>query len=123
MENEEENKIQEAEISEEVKPEELPENDLINKSKPAFRSRLVLIFVLGFLIGIAFKTEALKKITIGHDDYLMKIKTQNYDINGVQAKLQKAREEAAKIQEEDGSIGNLETKQNDQEGINDQSEN
>ncbi|MFA5962188.1 MAG: hypothetical protein WC848_05895 [Parcubacteria group bacterium] len=119
METNEEGKIQEAQIvsgtvnngvqkdiTENVeKPEdafvgldELDEEDVAKKTKSEFRSRLMLVFVLGFLIGIALKTEALKKITIGYDDYLMKIKSQSYNINDVQVKLQAERDAATQAQ-------------------------
>lgn len=32
---------------------------------------LLLIFILGFLVGVALKTEAQKRITIGFNDYLV----------------------------------------------------
>jgi hypothetical protein len=114
METNEENKIQEAQIVPEVKPkevvpeivvensekpedafvrlDEMEEEDVTKKTKSEFRSRLMLVFVLEFLIGIALKTEALKKITIDYNDYLMKIKTQSYNINDAQAKLQTERD-------------------------------
>lgn len=31
----------------------------------------LLIFILGFLVGVALKSEAQKRITIGYDDYLV----------------------------------------------------
>jgi hypothetical protein len=31
----------------------------------------LLIFILGFLVGVALKSEAQKRITIGFDDYLV----------------------------------------------------
>jgi hypothetical protein len=124
MENNEENKIQDGETFEEIESEKLQEEDIAKKSKPGFRSRLVLIFILGLLIGIAVKTEALKKITIGYDDYLMKIRMQSYNINGIQAELQKAREKSEKTQEQQGNaVSNLENKQNNQGEISDQIEN
>lgn len=137
MENTEDNKIQEAVTSLEINtgeaqketvdnstadPDDFKKENIARKSKSEFRSRLILTFVLGFLIGIALKTEALKKITIGYNDYLMKIKTQSYDINGIQTKLQKEREESAKAQEQEDAV-NLENGQNGQGEISDQIEN
>ncbi len=99
----EENKIQEAEIiSENISEEKQPV-----EKKFKFRNKLALIFVLGFLIGIALKTEALKKITIGYSDYLMNIKTQNYNINQMQADLSRAIEET-QAQNEAGGNGDSE---------------
>jgi|GEM_PF-1872804 len=115
METNEENKIQEADIIPAVaekklqkenvtevleNPVELGEEMLEKKAKSELRSRWVLTFVLGLLIGIALKTEALKRVTIGYDDYLMKIKSQNYNINELQAKLQKQTQEATQLQEQ-----------------------
>jgi hypothetical protein len=112
METNEENKIQEAEVFPEEKAKEvLAENRksisddsneevLAKKRRSEVRSRMVLIFLLGFLIGVAIKTEALKKITIGYNDYLMEIKPQSYDINQVQQTLQKEREETARVEEQ-----------------------
>ncbi len=65
------------------------------KKEPSFKAHLAMLFLLGFLIGIALKTEALKKITVGYDDYLMKIKPQSYNINDIQAKLEKQMEQSA----------------------------
>lgn len=69
----------------------------------------VLILILGILIGIAVKTEAEKRITIGFDDYQMKIVRQDFDINKIQAEvtLQSVEESKAQVgesvSEEDGS--------------------
>lgn len=110
----EENKIQEAEI---VSENVIAEKQTTEK-KSKFRNKLILIFVLGFLLGVAFKIEALKKITIGYNDYLMNIKTQSYDINKMQADLSKRisssaeamadEAEEAQAQSEAGDSGNQE---------------
>ena len=119
MENNEENKIQDGQVSldfeiekaeEEKFADAMPSNldkpaegeILVPKKEPSFRSHLALIFVLGFLIGIAFKTEALKRITIGYSDYLMKSKPQSYNINEIQTKLQKERDTAGQPQAQPG---------------------
>ena len=41
----------------------------------------VLIFVLGFLVGIAVKTEAKKRITIGYGDYLVQGMKSDLDLS------------------------------------------
>lgn len=41
----------------------------------------VLIFVLGFLVGVALKTEAKKRITIGYQDYMTNGMKQEFDLN------------------------------------------
>lgn len=41
----------------------------------------VLILVLGFLVGVAVKTEAKNRITIGYGDYLVNGMKQDFDLN------------------------------------------
>ncbi len=67
------------------------EKEVEKDSKKNFIINLGMIFILGFLIGIVLKTEALKKITIGYNDYLMKIDSQDYNINKMQMDLMQAR--------------------------------
>lgn len=40
----------------------------------------LLIFILGFLVGVAVKTEAKKRITIGYGDYLVSEMKQDFDL-------------------------------------------
>ncbi|MFZ2192898.1 MAG: hypothetical protein WAV31_01525 [Candidatus Moraniibacteriota bacterium] len=80
--------------------EEMDNEAIAKKTKKEFRSRLIMIFILGILIGVAFKTESLKKITIGYNDYLMKIKSQSYDMNKIQADLTKTRSASTQMQDE-----------------------
>jgi hypothetical protein len=107
-----EDMITEAEV-EEIKIEEEKEE---KKEAPKKRKRtdfyieLALFFILGILVGIAVKTEAAKKITIGFNDYKMKIMKQDYDINKLQTDLSSsnateevpADEQEAVPQEENG---------------------
>lgn len=84
--------ITEAEINEIVIEEEKVEEEELKpkkKNKTDFYIELALFLILGILIGIAIKTEATKKITIGFNDYKMKIMKQDYDINKLQADLTK----------------------------------
>lgn len=55
--------------------------------KVDFFIEVALIFILGVLIGIAVKTEAAKRFTIGFNDYQMKAAPQNYDINKLEQDL------------------------------------
>ena len=55
------------------------------EKKTDFYIELALFLILGILIGIAVKTEAMKRITIGFDDYKMKFYTHSYDLNKMQA--------------------------------------
>ena len=64
------------------------------KKNTEFYFELVLFLVLGFLVGITIKNEAVKKITIGFNDYKMKIDKQDYNINQAQKDLdQKQKQE------------------------------
>jgi hypothetical protein len=40
----------------------------------------LLILILGFLIGVAVKTEAKKRLTIGYDDYTASQMKQGFDL-------------------------------------------
>lgn len=51
---------------------------------------LGLFFILGVLIGITLKTEAVKKITIGFNDYQIKKSAQSYDVAALRKKLEDA---------------------------------
>lgn len=41
---------------------------------------LILILILGFLVGVAVKTEAKKRVTIGYNDYLVNEMKQDFDL-------------------------------------------
>lgn len=71
------------------------------KGRSDFYVELGLFLILGILIGIAVKTEASKKVTIGFDDYKMKIKSQGYNINNLQLELNKKQQEQASAQSEE----------------------
>jgi hypothetical protein len=58
----------------------------------------ILILILGFLLGVAIKTEATKRITIGFSDYKVESLRQDYDISKIQNELI----EKAKSQKEAG---------------------
>ena len=85
---------------------EIEQNDTERpKKKYDFYVELVLFLILGILIGIALKTEAVKRITIGYDDYKMKIMKSDFDINKIEKDiLQKQKDEAQKqdVQEQVG---------------------
>jgi len=76
----EENKIKDAEI-ESVENDEEREK---NRKRVDFLIEMALLLILGILIGIAVKTEANKRITIGFNDYKMKIPQNIYNINKMQ---------------------------------------
>lgn len=102
MENNEE-KISEAQIMEPERILEAPKENP-KKKKRDFYIELVLFFILGILIGIAVKTEATKRITMGFDDYKMKIFEQGYDINKIQKNLLEKEMEEAQPSENDGFV-------------------
>lgn len=109
--------VQEIKIEEEAeKKEEAPKK----KKKTDFYIELVLFFILGILIGIAVKTEADKKITIGFNDYKMKIMKQDYDINKLQADLSKQSQDAASAGDQEAAPeeGEEAQPQQDQSGGN-----
>jgi len=100
LENKTEEKITNAEISE-PEEENIPEETKAKKRKTDFYVELALFCILGLLIGIAIKTEADKRITIGYNDYKMKIMKQDYDINKLQVDI--AQKRAADIQEQENA--------------------
>ena len=92
----EENKIKDAEI---ITVSDEKNNEKQERSNPYIEKALILI--LGILIGIAVKTEAVKKITIGFDDYLMISHEQSYNLNEMQnEQIQKMIEEQENQEEE-----------------------
>ncbi|MFA6159840.1 MAG: hypothetical protein WC678_01995 [Parcubacteria group bacterium] len=87
---------------------EIEQNDTERpKKKYDFYVELVLFLILGILIGIALKTEAVKRITIGYDDYKMKIMKSDFDINKIEKDiLQKQKDEAQKQDVQEQIDGN-----------------
>lgn len=70
-----------------------------------------LFFVLGFLLGVTIKTEAVKKITIGFNDYQIESGKERYDIASIKSELereaveqQKALEQAAEEQQVESTL-------------------
>ncbi len=63
------------------------QNDIVNKEEQKKGSwmrlldgRLVALFVLGILIGVTVKTQALKTMTMGFDDYRLKNTTHDFSL-------------------------------------------
>lgn len=69
-------------------------------SKAEFYIELALFLILGLLIGIAAKTEAVKRVSVGFDDYKMKIYQSDYNLNSMQVEQAKKRAEELKKQQE-----------------------
>ena len=72
--------------------QDIPEKKLSQKVE------WILILILGFLLGVAIKTEATKRVTIGFSDYKVESLRQDYDISKIQNELI----EKAKSQKEAG---------------------
>lgn len=101
MENNEENKIQDAKITEEKNPvvswwKKIKKENWKNNQIVYFE--LALFFILGVLIGIAIKTEAVKRVSIGFNDYKMKVVEQDYDFSLLEKKLAERQQEELKKQ-------------------------
>ena len=58
-----------------------------SKRRNEFIFEMSLFLVLGVLVGITIKTEAIKKITIGFNDYQLTKPAQSYDIAGIKKNL------------------------------------
>ena len=61
----------------------------INKEKRDFKIELALIFILGVLLGITAKTEAVKRITIGFNDYKINAAPDAYNVSEIKKELAK----------------------------------
>ena len=92
---EKENDIIEAEVSSALDNEGKKKNRYIEIS---------LIIVIGFLLGIMLKTESLKRIAIGFDDYKTITGKQGYNIDQIKENLEEKKkkdlEEKKKAAEE-----------------------
>lgn len=91
MEETEKKDIQDAEISEVDKEETTKKN---------YRTEIILIFVIGLLVGVMAKAEAIKRISIGFNDYKAETRTHGYDIEAIEKSLFEEAEEEAAAQEE-----------------------
>lgn len=67
--------------------------------KKNFKINLALYLIMGILLGVIIKTEAVKKVVVGFDDYKLSGIRQDYDIN----KLEKDLIEKAKAQQQSGA--------------------
>ena len=92
-------------MDEEIKePSEKKEGDWEKNQKKDFYVEIILMLVLGILIGIAVKTEAAKRITIGSDDYKMKFSANAYNLNNLEKELAKTQAEAQKTEAENSAL-------------------
>ncbi|NTW27479.1 MAG: hypothetical protein HGA36_04090 [Candidatus Moranbacteria bacterium] len=99
--------IEELEKEKEIEVEEVEfetQEILEKKKRREAIFEMALFFVLGVLLGITMKTEAVKRITIGFNDYLIAKPTQSYDITAIKKGLdaqmaeQQAAQQAAQTQ-------------------------
>ena len=104
IENEEKNVIREAEILAEEKPSE-PTVVKVRKRRNDLYIELALFLILGILIGIALKNEAVKKVTMGFDDYKMKTFSKDYDLNVLQKNVMQKAEDAKAAAEASTAAG------------------
>jgi hypothetical protein len=105
--------IKETEGTEKMQPSYLDENHLSEEEKEKKKRRdwmfeMALFFILGLLIGITVKTEAVKRITIGFNDYQLKNGAQAFDIEKIKADLDQQAQQAQQAQENaQGSGGDI----------------
>lgn len=59
----------------------------IKSHKNSFYLELTLFLVLGFLLGAVIKVEAIKRVTIGFNDYEAPALKQGYDFSQIQKDL------------------------------------
>jgi hypothetical protein len=96
------------EIEKPLEEKQLSEEELKEKKKRRdLKIEMALFFILGVLIGITIKTEAVKNVTIGFNDYQLKNGKQAYNIDQIKADLDKEMQNAQAAQQnaqEGGSI-------------------
>ena len=75
------------------------EQEKEKKKKREAIFEMALFLILGVLIGITLKTEAVKKITMGFNDYQIVKPVASYDISAIKKELEsKAAEQQAQAQ-------------------------
>ena len=69
------------------------------KGRQGFYFEMALFLVLGFLVGVAVKTEAAKRVTIGFNDYKIVSLKQDYSFSEIQKNLAEKKKEAEESKE------------------------
>lgn len=100
MEDKEKNEIKDAEIN------EVSEEVSVKKDKNNYRTEIILIFIIGLLLGVMIKAEALKNLSIGFSDYRVKGGAQAYDIVAIEKKMKEEAEMKKAQAEEAAKAGN-----------------
>ena len=83
-------------------PEESPE-DIEKKKKREVVFEMALFLILGVLLGITIKTEAVKRITIGFNDYKMIEGKQGYNFKEMEKVLEQKATTAQDMQQSAGA--------------------
>jgi hypothetical protein len=101
----EENRVTEIEEidsskEESFEEEKISEEEIEKKKRRDLKFELVLFFILGILVGITIKTEAVKKITIGFNDYQLKNGRQAYDVEKIKADIIQQQKQAQQAAQE-----------------------
>jgi hypothetical protein len=90
------------------------ENELVSQEEKAavkpkrFNDAMVelaLFFILGFLVGVTLKNEAVKTITVGFNDYKIASSKQGFNITAMQKTLLRQAEQQQELEQ-----SNAETK-------------
>ncbi len=82
------------------------------KARRDLKIELISFFVLGILLGITLKSEAVKKITIGYNDYKVKTAIDDYNVSQLKADMiEQAQKEAMEEQETTETEQNVEEAQ------------
>lgn len=105
MEDKEKNEVQDAEISEIENTIEEGDN------KKSYRTEIILILIIGLLLGIMIKAEALKNLSIGFSDYRVTGGAQGYDTQAIEKKM-KEEMELKKAEAEAAAQENIKTNEN-----------
>lgn len=121
MEDKEKKEIQEAEIDE-IKSSDNEDDKVIDEiggDKKNYRTEIILIFIIGLLLGVMIKAEALKSLSIGFSDYKVKGGKQGYDVMAIEKKMK----EEAEMKRAQAEAATKEAQQNNAKGQDIQAEN
>ncbi len=106
IEKEDEEKTEEIKITE----GEIETGEVLEKKKRREAIfELALFLILGILLGITIKTEAVKKITIGFNDYQINTKVQRYDVSAMKKELDDQMAEQQKAAEQSAAEQGVQT--------------
>jgi uncharacterized membrane protein YcjF (UPF0283 family) len=105
---EEENELEMLVEIEDDEQQQPMENEMqrAGKKRRELIFELSLFFVLGILLGITIKTEAVKRVTMGYNDYQINKSAQRYDVGELKRVMQEkiAEQQAAQKSASQGQI-------------------